>query len=331
MTLLQVDQLRVEYGGGPFPVRAVEDVTFTVNPGEILGLVGESGCGKSTVGFSLMRLLPPGARISSGSITVKSEDLLGKPEAAMRALRGHKIAMIFQDPMTSLDPSFTIGDQLMEPMREHLGFSKGEARERAIELLAQVGIPSPREQLRRYPHEFSGGMRQRVVIAIALSCDPELLICDEPTSALDVTVQAQILSLLRTIQAERPSTGIIMITHDLGVVAELCDRVAVMYAGQIIEQGSVRELFAHPQHPYTRGLLASLPGNAKKGQRLRAIEGVVPNLAHPPSGCRFQPRCPVALPICSEPPPVVQTGDQMVRCVRAGETAVPEGANHGNH
>jgi peptide/nickel transport system ATP-binding protein len=322
MTLLQVENLAIEYGGGTAPVRAVDGISFSVAPGEILGLVGESGCGKSTVGFGLMRLLPEIARIRRGKVQFADQDLLTTSDSVMRALRGNRIAMIFQDPMTSLDPNFTIGDQITEPMREHLGLSASEARKRAIKLLTQVGIPAATERIDRYPHEFSGGMRQRVVIAIALSCDPQLLICDEPTSALDVTVQAQILALLRRLQTDRPDTGIIMITHDLGVVAQLCNRVAVMYAGQIIEQGTVREIFSDPQHPYTQGLLASLPGQVKKGQRLQAIEGVVPDMAHPPAGCRFQPRCPVALPICSEPPPLVQIGDRIVACVRAGATEV---------
>ena len=315
MTLLQVENMAIEYGGGARPVRAVDGISFAVAPGEILGIVGESGCGKSTVGFSLMRLLPEIARVASGSVQFAGQDLLKASSNAMRALRGNKIAMIFQDPMTSLDPNFTIGDQLIEPMREHLGLSAGDARKRAIELLTRVGIPAASDRIDRYPHEFSGGMRQRVVIAIALSCDPQLLICDEPTSALDVTVQAQILALLRHLQTDRPDTGIIMITHDLGVVAQLCNRVAVMYAGQIIEQGTVREIFTDPQHPYTRGLLASLPGQVKKGERLQAIEGVVPDMSRPPAGCRFQARCPVALPICSEPPPFVRLGDRIVACV----------------
>jgi peptide/nickel transport system ATP-binding protein len=322
MTLLQVENLAIEYGGGARPVRAVDGISFSVASGEILGIVGESGCGKSTVGFSLMRLLPEIARVASGSIAFAGQDLLKANNDMMRRLRGNKIAMIFQDPMTSLDPNFTVGDQLIEPMREHLGLSASEARKRAIELLARVGIPVASERIDRYPHEFSGGMRQRVVVAIALSCDPELLICDEPTSALDVTVQAQILALLRRLQQDRPDTGIIMITHDLGVVTQLCSRVAVMYAGQIVEQGTVREIFVDPQHPYTRGLLASLPGQVKKGERLQAIEGVVPDMSRPPTGCRFQPRCPVALPICSEPPPFIRLGDRVVACVRAGATEV---------
>lgn len=322
MTLLQVENLAIEYGGGARPVRAVDGISFSVAPGEILGIVGESGCGKSTVGFSLMRLLPEIARVASGSVEFAGQDVLKASSNAMRALRGNKIAMIFQDPMTSLDPNFTIGDQLIEPMTEHLGLSATDARKRAIELLTRVGIPAASERIDRYPHEFSGGMRQRVVIAIALSCDPQLLICDEPTSALDVTVQAQILALLRRLQQDRPDTGIIMITHDLGVVAQLCDRVAVMYAGQIIEQGTVREIFTDPQHPYTKGLLASLPGQVKKGERLQAIEGVVPDMSRPPTGCRFQPRCPVALPTCSEPPPFVRLGDRIVACVHAAAKEV---------
>lgn len=322
MTLLTVENLQVHYG----PVRAVDNVSFDIHPGEIVGLVGESGSGKSTVGFSLIGLLASG-RVTNGSIRFNGEELLTKSEAELRNLRGSRIAMIFQDPMTSLDPSYTIGEQLMESLREHLGLSQKQARGRALDLLTKVGIPAPEERMSRYPHEFSGGMRQRVVIAIGIACDPELLVCDEPTSALDVTVQAQILMLLRQIQRDRPSTGILMITHDFGVVAEVCDRVAVMYAGQIVEQGTVHDTFNNPRHPYTRGLLNCLPGNVRKGQRLHAIPGTVPSLRHPPSGCLFQPRCPLALPICSTPPPVVEIGGQSVRCVRVLE----EVAVHGEH
>jgi peptide/nickel transport system ATP-binding protein len=318
VTLLNVDQLHVEYGDSSTPVRAVDGVSFTIESGEIVGLVGESGSGKSTVGFSLMGLLSSG-RVTGGSVRFHDQELLSTPEQEFREIRGNRIAMIFQDPMTSLDPSFTIGEQLMEPMREHLGLSKKQARARALDLLALVGIPAPADRMNRYPHEFSGGMRQRVVIAIALACDPELLICDEPTSALDVTVQAQILTLLRQIQEARPTTGILMITHDLGVVAELCDRVAVMYGGQIVEQGTVHDTFATPRHPYTQGLLGSLPSTVKKGERLRPIVGTVPNLRYPPPGCRFQPRCPYAIPACATPPPVLDVNGQSVRCVRALE------------
>jgi oligopeptide/dipeptide ABC transporter ATP-binding protein len=315
MSLLSVRNLATEYRDGDIPIRAVDGVSFDVEPGEIVGLVGESGCGKTTVGFSLLGLLPPNAGVVGGEVTFDGRDLLRLDEGQRRALRGNRIAMIFQDPMTSLDPSFTIGDQLMEPLQAHLGLGRQAARRRAIDLLTQVGIPSPAERLRRYPHEFSGGMRQRVVIANALACDPALLICDEPTSALDVTVQAQILSLLRALQREHQQTGILMITHDLGVVAQLCHRVAVMYAGQIVEQGPVRDVFAQPRHPYTRGLLGSLPGRVARGAPLSQIDGAVPDPRHMPSGCRFHPRCRYATAICQAPPPTHTVHAQRVACV----------------
>ena len=321
MPLLSVRSLSTHYLTDGTPVRAVDDVSFDLAPGEILGLVGESGCGKTTVGFSLLRLLPPNARTVTGQILFEGEDLLTKSAEEMRALRGNRIAMVFQDPMTSLDPAFTVGDQVMEPLREHLKLGREAARARALELLTQVGIPAPADRMRRHPHEFSGGMRQRVVIAIALACDPSLLICDEPTSALDVTVQAQILGLLRALKREHRSTSIVMISHDLGVVAQLCQRVAVMYAGQIVEQGPVGDVFANPRHPYTQGLMASLPGLVPKGSPLRQIEGTVPNLAHPPAGCRFHTRCPHAHQACLLPPPVVTVGRQEVACVLYEEDA----------
>ena len=325
MALLSVRNLATYYGAGSEPVRAVDGISFDVEPGEIMGLVGESGCGKTTVGFSLMRLLPSSARVVQGEMLLEGRDLLKMNAAELRTMRGNRIAMIFQDPMTSLDPSFSIGEQIMEPLREHLGLDAGAARERALELLTQVGIPSPAERLGRYPHEFSGGMRQRVVIAIALACDPVLLICDEPTSALDVTVQAQILGLFRALRREHRQTGIVFITHDLGVVAQLCQRVAVMYAGQIVEQGPVRDIFASPRHPYTRGLLESLPGRVARGSKLSQIEGTVPNLRRPPTGCRFAPRCGFARPECALPPPIYRVGNQDVACVLYGEerTRVP--------
>jgi oligopeptide/dipeptide ABC transporter ATP-binding protein len=319
MTLLSVRNLSTHYLTDGEPVRAVDAVSFDLAPGEILGLVGESGCGKTTVGFSLMRLLPQAARIVGGQVLFEGNDLLAMGAEQLRSLRGNRISMVFQDPMTSLDPSFTVGDQIAEPLREHLGLGSEAARRRAVELLTQVGIPAPTERLRRYPHEFSGGMRQRVVLAIALACNPSLLICDEPTSALDVTVQAQILGLLRTLKREHQNTGIVMITHDLGVVARLCGRVAVMYAGQIVEQGPVRAVFARPRHPYTQGLLASLPGRVPRGTPLLQIEGAVPDLAHPPAGCRFAPRCALARPGCELPPPIVTVGHQEVACVLYGE------------
>ncbi len=321
MALLSVRDLATYYGAGPEPVHAVDGISFDVEPGEIMGLFGESGCGKTTVGFSLMRLLPDSARVMRGEMLLDGRDLLKLNQSELRAMRGNRMAMIFQDPMTSLDPSFSIGEQIMEPLREHLGLSSGAARERALELLAQVGIPSPAERLGRYPHEFSGGMRQRVVIAIALACDPALLICDEPTSALDVTVQAQILGLFRALRRDHRQTGIVFITHDLGVVAQLCQRVAVMYAGQIVEQGPVRDIFATPRHPYTRGLLASLPGRVARGDKLSQIEGTVPDLRRPPSGCRFAPRCEFARGECAAPPPIHRVGHQDVACVLYGEEA----------
>lgn len=315
MPLLSVRDLTVHYGQAPAPVRAVDGVSFDLMAGEILGLVGESGCGKTTMGSSLMRLLPPTARVMSGEATFEGNDLLQLKESQLQPLRGNRMAMIFQDPLTSLDPCFSIGEQIVEPIREHLGLGTAAARARAIELLAKVGIPSPVERLKQYPHEFSGGMRQRVVIAIALACDPALLICDEPTSALDVTVQAQILGLLRSLRGHSAAAGVILITHDLGVVAQLCDRVAVMYAGQLIEQGPVRDVFATPRHPYTQGLLASLPGLVRRGAPLRQIDGTVPDLRRPPSGCRFAPRCAHARAACQLPPPLRMVGRQNVACV----------------
>ena len=315
MTLLSVRDLATEYPGDGTPVRAVDGVSFDVQPGEIVGLVGESGCGKTTVGFSLLGLLPPSASVVRGEVLFDGRDLLKLSESERRKLRGNRLAMIFQDPMTSLDPSFTIGDQIREPIQAHLGLSARAANERAIDLLTRVGIPSPADRMKRHPHEFSGGMRQRVVIAIALACDPALLICDEPTSALDVTVQAQILALLRSLQEQSRQTGILMITHDLGVVAQLCHRVAVMYAGKIVEQGPVRDVFATPRHPYTQGLLGSLPGRVRRGQPLVQITGSVPDPRQMPAGCRFHPRCQYATPACLVEPPVRRVGNQDVACV----------------
>ena len=322
MTLLSVRDLATEYPGDGTAIRAVDGVSFDVQPGEIVGLVGESGCGKTTVGFSLLGLLPPQATVVRGEALFNGRNLLKLSESERRALRGNRLAMIFQDPMTSLDPSFTVGDQIREPLQAHLGLGFRAANERAINLLTQVGIPSPADRLKRYPHEFSGGMRQRVVIAIALACDPALLICDEPTSALDVTVQAQILALLRSLQEQHRQTGILMITHDLGVVAQLCHRVAVMYAGQIIEQGPVRDVFATPRHPYTQGLLGSLPGKVRRGAPLVQIEGSVPDPRHMPNGCRFHPRCQYAIPICQVPPPTCTVNTQEVACVLYDEETV---------
>jgi len=296
----------------PGPIPAVDDVSFEIHPGETLGLVGESGSGKSVTALSIMRLVQPPGRIAAGRILFKGRDLLALDEPAMRAVRGAEISLIFQEPMTALNPVFRVGDQIAEALVVHGRASRREAREKAIELLGAVRIPDPAARVRDYPHQLSGGMRQRVLIAIALACQPSLVIADEPTTALDVTIQAQILDLLREMKAAF-HLSLLLITHDLGVVAETADRVAVMYAGRIVETGPVRAVFHQPAHPYTRGLLASKPGGAP-GKRLRAIEGSVPLLGALPPGCAFNPRCPDRFEPCtSAPPPDYPAG--------AGQTA----------
>jgi peptide/nickel transport system ATP-binding protein/oligopeptide transport system ATP-binding protein len=312
--LLQVENLRTYFHTDAGVARAVDGVSFHVDPGETLGIVGESGSGKSVTSLSVMRLIPeppgeiqPGSRILfRGEAGV--EDLATAPEERMRRIRGNDIAMIFQEPMTSLNPVFRVGDQIMESLRLHQGLSKKAARDRAIEMLQLVGIPIPERRVDEYPHQLSGGMRQRVMIAIALACDPKLLIADEPTTALDVTIQAQILELLNRLQEEL-GMSIILITHDLGVVAETCDRVVVMYAGQVFEQGTVDEVFHNPQNPYTEGLLRSIPKLGVKTERLAVIPGVVPSPTAWPSGCRFHQRCPYGWNLCEEKePPVFEIG-----------------------
>ena len=309
--LLEVQDLRTLFaveGGGEFA--AVDGVGFALEAGRTLGVVGESGCGKSVTALSIMGLVaqPPG-RIGGGSIRFDGVDLLQLPAAAMRELRGDRISMIFQEPMTSLNPAFTIGDQIVEGIVRHRPASKPDARAMALEMLRRVHIPSPEERFDDYPHRLSGGMRQRVMIAMALACKPALLIADEPTTALDVTVQAQILDLMRQLR-EETGTAIILITHDLGVVAELADDVVVMYAGRIVESASVAALFALPQHPYTVGLLGSIPRLDVEQDRLAAIEGQVPNPMVPIAGCRFHPRCPFAFERCRrEDPPLLEVGD----------------------
>ncbi|HMA97410.1 MAG TPA: ABC transporter ATP-binding protein [Polyangiaceae bacterium] len=295
--LLEIQNLVAAFTSGGQRVAAADDISLWIRRGETLALVGESGCGKSVTALSILRLLPtPPARIERGKILYDGVDLLRLDEPSMRRIRGDRIAMIFQEPMTSLNPVFTVGFQLVEALRLHRSVSKRAARERAVELLDLVGIPAPDERISDYPHQLSGGMRQRVMIAMALSCDPQLLIADEPTTALDVTVQAQILALLQQLQAQR-SMGILFITHDLGIVAEFAHQVAVMYAGRVVEQCSVKQLFENPAHPYTRGLLASVPARviARAGgaapRRLPTIRGVVPSLAQLPPGCRFRDRC----------------------------------------
>ncbi len=297
--LVAVHDLRTYFDVMDGTVRAVDGVSFGVPRGGSIGIVGESGCGKSVTALTVMRLLEmPPARIPSGSITLDGKDVLTLSDDEMRKVRGGEIAMIFQEPMTSLNPVFTIGDQISEAIIEHLKVSKGEARERAIAALAKVGMSSPERRVKQYPHELSGGMRQRAMIAMGLSCQPKMLIADEPTTALDVTVQAQILDLIRSVQVEL-GMALLLITHDLGVVAEMVEEVTVMYAGRIVESGPVNDVFLSPRHPYTQGLLESMPSRSRRGERLRVIKGSVPNPFNMPPGCNFAPRCPNRFAPCN--------------------------------
>ncbi len=283
--------------------RAVDDVTLSVDKGQVLGIVGESGCGKSITSLSILRLIPPPGKIVGGQIRLDGQNLLDLTEAQMRSIRGNRIALIPQDPMTSLNPVYTVGAQIMEAVELHQKVSRAEARKKAIDVLDRVRIPEARSRVDEYPHQFSGGMRQRVMIAMALACEPELLIADEPTTALDVTVQAQILDLLREIQKDQ-GTAIVLITHDLGVVAEMCDTVAVMYAGSVVEYATVQELFQQPKHPYTIGLMNSLP--KRDSQRLIPIDGQPPSLINLPPGCRFANRCSWRVDICDQSIPPLE-------------------------
>jgi oligopeptide/dipeptide ABC transporter ATP-binding protein len=295
--VLRVEGLKTHFKTQDGSVKAVDGIDFHVNQSRTLGIVGESGCGKSVTSLSIMRLLPRNGRNIAGRILLEGRDLLKLPEDDMRALRGNDISMIFQEPMTSLNPVFTGGEQVAEAVRQHMHMNDREAKERAIELFRLVGIPAAERRVNDYPHELSGGMRQRVMIAMALSCDPTLLIADEPTTALDVTIQAQILELLRSIQ-EQKQMAIMLITHDLGVIAEMAQDVVVMYAGKIVERGTVDQIFEKPLHPYTQGLLASIPGSGTKGKRLNVIKGTVPHPFNLPPGCLFAPRCPHAFEKC---------------------------------
>ncbi len=305
-TILEVDDLRTEFHTEEGIVHAVNGITYNLHEGETLGIVGESGCGKSVSVLSIMRLLAsPPAKIY-GSVRFRGTDLLQLPESEMRKIRGAQIAMVFQDPLTSLNPVLTIGYQMIEPLQLHLGMSKAEARDRAVELLEMVGIPEARSRLDDYPHQFSGGMRQRVMIAMALACNPSLLIADEPTTALDVTIQAQIVDLMKQLRNEIGMT-LIWITHDLGVVAGLADRVIVMYAGFIVEDAPVDDLYEDPRHPYTKALLKSLPRmDGSPGEKLETIEGLPPDLISLPRGCPFASRCKYAKPICYEQRPPLE-------------------------
>ena len=320
--ILEVVGLTTRFATEQGEVTAVQGISFHVDRGEILGLVGESGCGKSVTSQSILRLYDERREVRyEGKILFEGEDLLSLPEKKMRAVRGGRIAMVFQDSLSALNPLLTCGEHIAEAMRIHQRVSRRRAAGKAVEMLRLVGIPDAEKRARQYPHELSGGMRQRVMIACALSCQPKLLIADEPTTALDVTIQAQILELIRELNLKL-DMGVILITHDLAVVSEMCSRVAVMYLGQIVEEASVDELFRHPAHPYTRGLLKSLP-NVKDGRReeLSVIEGTVPLLSQIPAGCRFRPRCPYATPLCGEHSPGLNTlrDGHRVRCFRSEE------------
>jgi oligopeptide/dipeptide ABC transporter ATP-binding protein len=325
--LLDVENVRVDYGRGP----VLRDVSLRVERGDVVGLVGESGCGKTTLGLSILGLLPEQARLS-GKIVFEGDDLVAMPARQKRRLLGDRVSTVPQSSMSSLDPVYTVGDQMIETFRVHRNLSRTEARALAIEWLRQVGVPAPERRMRAYPHELSGGMRQRVAIASALALDPALLVADEPTSALDVSIQAQILRLLRTLISEHAG-GVILITHDLGVVAQLCDRVAVMYAGEVVEEAPVETLFAEPAHPYTRALLEAHPGRMGPGERLTTIPGIVPDPAALPAGCAFRPRCPIVAPGSELPPPWVEVGPgHRVRCALydpARKEAVADAAARG--
>lgn len=316
--LLQIENLEVEFFTRMGAVHAVDGVSLSINPGETLGLVGESGSGKSVTARAIMRLVPnPPGRYTGGRILFDGRDLLTISEGEMQALRGGQISMVFQDPMTFLNPVYTAGEQVAEAIRTHQGASRADAKAQTIELFRTVGIPNAEARFSAYPHELSGGLRQRVMISMALSSRPKLLIADEPTTALDVTIQAQILELMQSLQSEM-GMAIILITHDLGVIAEMCDDVVVMYAGQVAETGPVEKIFASPSHPYTRGLLASIPRlEHQRKSRLSVIEGLVPSLDQMPRGCRFQNRCPFRTAVCDQPPPISRISpDHQVACHR---------------
>ena len=315
--LLEVKNLKVSFKVGKKKLTAVENVEFSLDKGKVIGIVGESGCGKSVTATSILRLVPPAVSIidESSQILFDGEDLVKAPEARMREIRGNEISMIFQEPMTSLNPIIRCGKQIAESLRLHRGMKKKEAMEEAIKMMQAVGIANPQARAYEYPHQMSGGMRQRVMIAMALACQPQILIADEPTTALDVTIQAQILDLIRDLNQEM-NTSVVFITHDLGVVSELCDTVIVMYNGHIVEKAPVADIFREPLHPYTQGLLSAIPRITKERKPLSTIEGMVPNPVERIKGCRFWPRCPKACDRCrKEEPPVFSVGeDRQVRC-----------------
>jgi len=314
MSLLQVKNLVVEFPSRHGTLRALDGISFDIAPGEILGVVGESGAGKSLTGASIIGLLEPPGRIASGSITLQGERIDQLNNDQMRHIRGRKIGAIFQDPLTSLNPLYTVGRQLMETIQAHLPVSHEEARQRAIRLLQDTGIPAATERIEHYPHQFSGGMRQRVVIALALAAEPQLIVADEPTTALDVSIQAQIIGLLKSICKER-GAAVMLITHDMGVIAETCDRVAVMYAGRIAEIGPVHQVINQPSHPYTSGLMAAIPDMSSDRERLNQIDGAMPRLNAIPTGCAFNPRCPQVVDRCrQERPELMQATATQAAC-----------------
>ena len=321
--MLEVQGLDIFFRTGDGEVQATSNISFAIAPGERLGVVGESGCGKTVTGLSILGLLPRGTSRVQGRILFDGRDLVGLSGREMRRIRGRHIGMIFQEPMSALDPVFTIGEQIIETLMAHRGLARREARERAVESLAKVGIPLPARRVDEYPHQLSGGMRQRAMIAIALACEPRLLIADEPTTALDVTIQAQILDLLLDL-SERAGTALLFITHDLGVVAETCQRMLTMYAGEIVEDAPIDAALTRPYHPYTSGLLRSLPRLAPRKAALPSIPGRVPSPAAMPSGCRFRPRCPHAAAGCEEPQSMTSIASaRRVRCRRASELDLP--------
>ncbi len=314
MSLLQVQNLIVEFPGRRGTLRALDDISFEIAPGEILGVVGESGAGKSLTGAAIIGLLEPPGRIGGGQILLEGQRIDNLPYEQMRHIRGRKIGAIFQDPLTSLNPLYTVGRQLIETIQAHLPVSKAEARQRAISLLQDTGIPAAEQRIEHFPHQFSGGMRQRVVIALALAAEPKLIVADEPTTALDVSIQAQIIMLLKNICKKR-GAAVMLITHDMGVIAETCDRVAVMYAGRIAEIGPVHEVINHPSHPYTAGLMAAIPDITLDRERLNQIDGAMPRLNAIPTGCAFNPRCPQVFDRCRrERPELLPAGATRAAC-----------------
>jgi len=314
MSLLQVKNLIVEFPSRHGTLRALDDVSFEIAPGEILGVVGESGAGKSLTGAAIIGLLEPPGRIGGGQIVLEGERIDHLDAQAMRHIRGRRIGAIFQDPLTSLNPLYTVGRQLVETIRAHLPVSEQQARQRAITLLKDTGIPAPEQRLDHYPHQFSGGMRQRVVIALALAAEPKLIVADEPTTALDVSIQAQIIALLKNV-CHQHGAAVMLITHDMGVIAETCDRVAVMYAGRLAEIGPVHEVINHPAHPYTEGLMAAIPDMTQDREYLNQIDGAMPRLNAIPTGCAFNPRCPKVLDKCRvERPDLMHAGASRAAC-----------------